>query len=136
MKKYLAILMGILVLAGCNKNNPEPKPASVDGEWELVSVDTKSVTIGSETVTVYLSFSGGNFVIYQQMGGDTRPRKYSGTYTMDGNILSGKYSDGRNLGSKWEVSIDNDTMKLESATSEADTYKRCTIPSEIKEKAY
>lgn len=135
MKRYIAILMGILVLAGCKKNNPEPTPASLDGEWELVSVDTKSVKIGTEPVSVYISFSDGNFVLYQQIG-DTRPRKYSGTYTIESNLLSGKYSDGRNFGSKWELSVDNDKMKLASESGETDTYKRCTIPSDIKDKAY
>lgn len=135
MKKYFVLLLGILVLAGCKKNNPEPKPAAVDGEWELVSLDTKSVKIGAETVSVYISFSNGNFVLYQQMG-ESRPRKYSGTYTIADNVLGGKYSDGRNFGSKWELSIDNDKMKLVSENGETDTYERCTIPSDIKEKAY
>lgn len=135
MKKYIAILMGILVLAGCKKNNPEPKPASLDGDWELTAVSTKSVKIGSESVSVYISFSDGNFVLYQQLG-NTRPRKYNGTYTLAGNVLEGKYSDGRSLGSKWEVSLENDSLKLVSETNEVDTYKKCTIPAEVKEKAY
>lgn len=135
MKRYIAILMGILVLAGCKKNNPEPTPASLDGEWELTAVSTKSVKIGSESVSVYISFSDGNFVLYQQLG-NTRPRKYSGTYTLAGNVLEGKYSDGKKLGSKWEVSLENDSLKLVSETNEVDTYRKCTIPSDIKEKAY
>lgn len=134
MKRYFALIVGILLLAGCNKN-PKPQPASVDGEWELTSVVTKSVTIGDENVSVYISFADGNFVLYQQMG-DTRPRKFIGTYTIENKVLKGKYSDGRNFGSAWEVSVEGDKLELVSEAGETDTYKKCTIPAEIKEKAY
>lgn len=135
MKKYIVLVFAALIsLSSCQKSDPDPKPVpggDIKGQWELVSMDTKSVNVGGEMLSVYLQFDATNFEIYQIMGGG-RPRKYTGTYTLDKGVLTGKYSDGKKLGSSYDVSFDGGNLKMASqSAAEVDTYKRCTIPASV-----
>ena len=72
------------------------------------------------------------FVIYQRLGAG-RFVSFTGTYTLTGRILSGKYSDGRSLGSTYTVEGEGDRMVLStSGGAESDVYSRIeSIPESV-----
>lgn len=144
MKKILkyalsAVLTTVcgLSLVSCNgtSDSKEENPIDVTGEWELSKVETKSVKIGDESVTVYVKFDGGTFTLYQVLG-KGRPRKYTGTYTLSDNLLSGKYSDGSNWGSSYTVSASGSTLNLaQTGGKEIDSFRKTNIPQDIVDQA-
>lgn len=139
---FFAVLITICGLAfvSCNGSSDaggkkEDNPVDITGEWELSKVETKSVKIGDESVTVYVKFDGGTFTLYQVLG-KGRPRKYTGTYTLSDNLLSGKYSDGSNWGSSYTVSASGSTLNLaQTGGKEIDSFRKTTIPQDIVDKA-
>lgn len=143
MKRILFIFFAIAALVSCGGKNggetPVDVPTDVKGDWELTSVQqAKSAVIGSETVSVYLRFTEKEFEIYQIIGSGN-PRKYSGTYTLSGNTLSGKYSDKNNTpwASSYDVKVDGGTLTMvPSGKSETNVYKKTSIPASVIEKAF
>lgn len=149
MKKTLYIItlaMALFVMAGCKKTpKPDPVPAVV-GEWQLSNIEVKSVSYAGETVDVYVAFMEEKaedgtvvrtFELYQMVG-QGRFRKYTGKWTLEGNILSGTYSSNKKpWGSDYEISVEDSTLKLTSVnTGEVDTYQKTTIPDTVKLEAY
>ena len=67
------------------------------------------------------------------MGGEFELRR--GTWTLTGNVLSGKYNDGEAWAADYNVSVDGDKLTMTSQNEGAETsiYVRCSIPSVIKE---
>lgn len=132
LSAVLAIVCG-LGLVSCNgtSGNNGEDPIDVTGEWELSKVETKSVMIGDESVTIYVKFDGGAFTLYQVLG-QGRPRKYTGTYTLSDNLLSGKYSDGSSWGSSYTVSVSGSNLNLaQTGGKEIDSFRKTTIPQDI-----
>jgi hypothetical protein len=77
-----------------------------------------------------------SFELYQMVG-QGRFRKYTGTWKLEGNILSGTYSSKKAWGSTYVISVDDSTLKLTSVVSgEVDTYRKASIPESIKKEAY
>ena len=136
MMKFKNIVLAFAVMAAavsCGKK--AEKPMDITGEWNLTRVETKATTIGDQSVDVYVSFATDkSFVIYQMLG-TGRYRKFSGTWTLTDKTLSGKYSDGSQWGSTYEVEIAEDVMTLSSASGEESTYKKSTIPASVKSEA-
>lgn len=137
MKKILGLLVLVLTLTfvGCGGDSKErpSEGVNVEGEWQLVDIilNTKSATIGGETVSVYVSFAkGGSFKLWQQLG-EGRYRSYTGTWVLTEDTLGGTYSDGKPWGSTYTVSVDGDELTMETA-AETFTYSRCVIPDSIK----
>lgn len=135
IKRIYIIFLSILMLSvvGCGKDEGGKKESfNIEGSWELTSVQVRSVTIGDQAVDVYLTFSSGNFVIYQRLGAGHFV-SFTGTYTLTGGILSGKYSDGRSLGSTYTVEGEGDRMVLlTSGGAESDVYSRIeSIPESV-----
>ena len=101
-------------------------------EWHCVVSDIDA--------DIYLQF--GNFFdfeLYQKIG-EGAYRLYKGTWELDEDtaMLSGKYNDGAAWGSGYTVSVseDGNSMTLTpSEGSEAQVYRKESIPSEVKEKA-
>lgn len=116
-----------------NNGSESKKSAGVVGEWVLSSYQTKSISIGSESVDIYLSFGENDFELYQKVG-TGRYRKYTGTYTLLKGVLSGRYSDGRDWGSSYEATVSGDTMTLKAGT-ETSVYRKSSIPPSVKEEA-
>ena len=136
VKNMMIALAALVAITACGGNKDE-KPLDITGEWNLVNVQTKAATLGGQTVDVYISFSSGkSFTMYQMLGAG-RYHKYSGTYILDGTTLSGKYSDGKQWGSSYEVELSSsDTqLTLTSASGEVDTYKKTSIPSDVTDTA-
>ena len=157
MKNRLFILVvALLALVSCNHNGkvPEEDPqdkiaAALVGTWNLINItDTRSVTIGSEEVDVYIIFdadmpaatkaeistpaaSTGTFILYQMLG-TGRYRTFRGTWTLTGTLLTGAYSNGTPWGAEYEVTLDdNDTRLTLAAPTEKCVYTRTTLPSDL-----
>lgn len=128
MKKLLYItLLALLTAAGCK---PEDKPLTLEqklcNEWRGSEL---SVDAG-----VYISFlADGTFELYQKMDDVFELRR--GTWTLTGDVLSGKYNDGEAWAADYTVSVDGNklTMVSKNEGAEAGVYVQCTIPSVIKE---
>lgn len=131
-KNMIVALAALVALTACG-GSKEEKPLDITGEWNLVNVQTKAATLGGQTVDVYISFSSDkSFTMYQMIGAG-RYHKYSGTYLLDGTTLSGKYSDGKQWGSSYEVELSSSDsqLTLTSGSGEVDTYKKASIPSDV-----
>lgn len=135
MNRVLSFLILFLAIAACK---PEPKELVITGEWELsnIAAKTKSVTIGHETVSVYVSFNSDNsFVLYQKLG-EGFYRKFNGSWTLVEALLSGKYSDGNAWATDYQLSLSDDgnylTMTPIKADSEELVYKKTSIPEKVK----
>lgn len=129
--------MVLLAVTACKKGPQEDPTPSCVGEWQMSNIEVKSVSYAGQTLDVYLAFrEDGSFELYQMMG-QGRFRKYSGQWTLEGNVLSGKYSSKKPWGSTYEVSADGETLTLTSVESgEKDTYQKTTIPESVKQEAY
>lgn len=140
MKKIMILAMSALLFVCCGGNGSgeqkEEQPTiDITGQWELTDISTKSARIGNETVTVYVEFNNGNFELYQVLGAG-RPHKYTGTYTLSDNLLSGKYSEGKNWAASYEVSQSGSSLTLtKKGGGETDTYRKSSIPQDIKDNA-
>lgn len=146
MKKIFNVFAALALLCtmvSCGgKTNPDPGPnpdpdpkvlTDVAGCWELTGVDTK-VSVGSETVSVYLNFASGKFDVYQKLGSSAAHyTKLSGTYNFASGKLTGAYDNGNSLGSNYTVSFTSSTMSLATAGGkEVDTYKKISsIPESV-----
>ena len=131
-KNMIVALAALVAFTACG-GSKEEQPVDITGEWNLVNVQTKSATLGGQTVDVYISFSSDrSFTMYQMIGAG-RYHKYSGTYLLDGTTLSGKYSDGKQWGSSYEVELSSSDSQLilTSGSGEVDTYKKASIPSDV-----
>ena len=132
MKKILAFaaLMAGLLLTACGEKE---EPLNIIGTWSLKTVQTKAASLGGTSVDVYIVFNEDNsFSLYQKVGAAGRYSSYSGTWTLTGTSLSGKYSDGKSWGSTYEVSQDKErtTLVLTSAGEEY-SYAKASLPAEI-----
>ena len=89
---------------------------------------------------IYLSLGDSyTFELYQKIR-EGAHRLYKGTWELDEDtaMLSGKYNDGAAWGSRYTVTLseDGNSMTLTpSEGSEAQVYRKESIPSEVKEKA-
>ena len=124
---YFAIIT-LFAVTGCQKE------ASLGellcGEWRgsELSVDA----------AVYIDFNAdGTFDMFQKMEGDNFELK-SGSYSIAGATLSGKYKDGEAWSSSYTVSISENvlTMVSQAEGGEVNRYVKTTIPAAVKEAAY
>lgn len=123
-----------MIASGCGKENKEDKALDITGQWELIDIQTKAAQIGDAAIEVYIEFKEDNTFSMWQMLGVGRHEKMSGTWTLTGNVLNGKYSDNKDWGTGYNVSIESDNLYMtEMKTgSEVCVYGRCTIPSDLK----
>jgi len=138
MKKILLALACAAFFTACNGKPEEPTLLDVSGSWELSSVATKA-KVGSETVSVYLTFeTAGDFSIYQKIGAG-RYTHFTGTYKLDqdNKTLSGSYSGGSAWG-PYEVEISGSDLLLTSPNGgEVDTYKKIdAVPDSVTANTY
>ena len=128
MKKFLYItLLALVSLAGCK---PEQKPLTLEqklcNEWRgsEMSVDA----------AIYVSFQAdGKFELYQKMEDVFELRR--GTWTLKGDVLSGKYNDGEAWAADYKVAVNGERLTMISQNEGAETsvYVHCVIPEVIKE---
>ena len=121
---YIAIL-ALTALVGCNKENQPGLAENICGEWRGSEL---SVEAG-----IYLSFtSDGTFELYQKLESDDFELK-KGTWSLSGDILSGKYSDGEPWAASYKVTVNGDVMTLisQDGSSETNVYQKCDIPENL-----
>ena len=145
MKKMLLGAAVLLALVSCgSKNNPEKGGESggsdtkvnVAGTWELSGVATK-VAVGDVNVSVYLSFEGSSFTLYQKIG-EGRYTRFTGSYNVSSdNKLSGSYDGGSSWG-PYDAALSSGNLVLTSpGGKEVDTYKKISsIPASVLSNLY
>lgn len=134
MKKvllYAAALFAFVCAVGCKKEENKINYAeTIIGEWHCTPEGLEA--------DIYVSFDAeGGFELYQKIG-EGRHRRYSGTYGIEGNTLSGTYSDGNPWGSSYSMeSVSDKEMKLTAlnGSEEVTNYFREDIPAEVKDNA-
>lgn len=147
MKKILYILMALMCTSCGEKPTPPnpgpgPVPPVVDPVETLASKIAKEwhCVVSDIDADIYLSLGDSyTFELYQKIGEGTH-RLYKGTWELDEDtaMLTGKYNDGAAWGSGYTVTLseDGNSMTLTpSEGSEAQVYRKESIPSEVKEKA-
>lgn len=116
----------VLAFASCVKSE-DAVVKELAGDWyyETVEADTP--------VQVYVSFAKDmTFELYQKVG-DGAFRKYSGTYTFDGTLLDGVYSDKAPWKEAKTVTIDGDSLTAVGVkTGETITYVRKLVPATVR----
>lgn len=125
MKRLFYIICAALLLVSCNGKEDDPKPAgpSIEGCWELMDVFTKSARIGSVEVSVFIRFSGNDFTLCQKLGEALHYTVFTGTYVLDGETLTGKYSDGTSFG-PYSVKVGDGIADFISGDKEVDHYRK------------
>lgn len=142
MKRFLTyIVSGAALLAlslSCGKLPDSGEPSALEdgisGEWNLVSV----TGLDMSEIDVYLVLEEETFELYQKVG-TGRHYLYTGIYHLDGDELTGEYSDGTSWGSSYltQISPDGNTLVLEAdnVSHETSTYTRKAVPDEIRTEA-
>lgn len=116
----------VLAFASCVKSE-DAVVKELAGDWyyETVEADTP--------VQVYVSFAKDmTFELYQKVG-EGAFRKYSGSYTFDGTLLDGVYSDKAPWKEAKTVTIDGDSLTAVGVkTGETITYVRKLVPATVR----
>lgn len=122
-----------MVSACGDKGSDSKKGLDITGQWELIDIETKAVQIGEAEIEVYIEFNKDNTFNLWQMIGAGRFEKMTGTWILNQNVLSGKYSDGKAWGANYEVGIESGNLVMTETKQDIQTYiyRKCTIPSDI-----
>lgn len=128
MKRLLFIaIFALVAFVGCQKeNSKEPTlKEKIRGEWRgsEISVDA----------AIYLDINAdGTFELYQKMTSDEFELR-RGTWTLEGDILSGTYNDGEPWAASYKVSAGSTlTLVSQAEGMETSVYIPCAIPIEVK----
>lgn len=137
MRKYIKSLFTVTLLllaAGCSKDDEGSKKVDtgVVGEWHQTKWNDES----QADFDVYIEFlSDGIFNIFQQVESSTY-MKYSGSFRVEGNHLTGTYSSGEFWRSSYDYELSGDgntlTMTSMSGIAVVSVYTKTTIPSEVR----
>ncbi len=93
-------------------------------------------------MTVYIEFLPDGTFSLAQIVGAGRYQTHTGTWTLTGDILSGRYSDGVRWGADYQIAISDDILTMTVSTGDSSsssvgsttdiyTYRRCTIPDGV-----
>ena len=130
MKRFIyMIIAAAAITVSCNKEVPQiDYRTTLTGEWHG--------TVQSYDADIYLSFNeDGSFDLYQRIG-EGRHEHFTGTWKIDGKVLSGTYSNGDGWGSSYELTFvteDAFTTTALNGSGETVSYTREAIPSEVME---
>lgn len=132
MKKYFAIFaVALLALVGCEPTLTPGGSSDIDGQWHIVEWNGEAPEFD-----VYIDFNDGKLDIYQQVY-TLYYEHFEGTYTTNGNIITGSYADGSSWvsGYKYEVDGNNLTLYSQEDQSVVSVYERCEIPQSVIDEA-
>ena len=122
----------VFAAVGCKNPSASQGGGELAGEWVLASWN------GSEPeFNVYIDFNeNGTFEMFQQVWSFDY-EYFEGTYSVNGDILTGKYSNGTNWACGYKFVKDGDTLTMYSQEDKSVTsvYAKCEIPAEIKQEA-
>lgn len=109
--KLFSVAAAVLMTA-CTTGKEE-KAIDITGTWDLIGIEvTKAAQLGDETVSVEITFNADKtFSITQTLGGG-RAEEFAGSWQLAGNVLTGKYSNGKAWGSSYEVSVENSILTM------------------------
>lgn len=126
VNKILFAAAAILALASCVKSE-EALVKKLAGDWYYETVES------DVPVQVYVSFANDmTFQLFQKVG-DGAFRRYIGTYTFDGTLLDGVYSDKTEWKEAKTVTIDGDVLTAVGVkTGETITYVRKLVPATVR----
>ena len=126
VNKILFAAAAILALASCVKSE-EALVMKLSGDWYYETVES------DVPVQVYVSFAKDmTFQLFQKVG-DGAFRRYIGTYTFDGTLLDGVYSDKTEWKEAKTVTIDGDVLTAVGVkTGETITYVRKLVPATVR----
>lgn len=140
LKIWSLIALFAMALVGCggddDTNNGDGKKPIVQtdiyGKWQLASVSDCTPEFG-----VYIEFTkDGKFNLYQQVWTLTYEH-YTGTFNVNGDVLSGEYSDGSAWTGSYNYSVANSKLTLTNVdnSDEVNVYNACVIPQEVIDEA-
>lgn len=135
LKIFTLVMLLALAITGCKKDATVTgggAKGAVAGEWVLTSWNE-----AEPEFNVYINFSDDNtFEIYQQVWSFDY-ELYTGTYTINGDIVTGVYADGSNWACGYKFVKNGDTLTMYSQEDQSVTsvYAKCEIPAEIKHEA-
>ena len=130
MKRFIANLIFAtfvaLGLASCTKTDKNLERLS--GEWYWQGTEE------GVSIEVYLAFQTDNtFDLFQKIGAGAF-RHYTGTYTYDGQTLSGVYSDKTPWKYSYEAKVDGNNLTMNYIGEDVSiTYVKKTIPFTVKQ---
>ena len=116
----LILILSAMLMMGCKKE--KPAKLNITGTWELMDITTKAAQIGEETVEVVITFNADKTFSLSQMLGQGRPVEYSGTWSLEGTKLSGKYSDGKTWGTTYQVALKGTVLTMTPEKEGAESY--------------
>ena len=131
-KIFALAILAAMTIVGCEPKAPNGEKGELSGEWVLTSWNE-----AEPEFNVYVDFNPeGTFAIYQQVWSFDY-ECFTGTYTVNGDIVTGVYEDGSNwaCGYKFAKSGDTLTMYSQEDQSVVSIYTKCEIPQSIIEEA-
>lgn len=136
MKKYIYKIFTIFVLiaaaVSCKSDEMRSKEDLV-GDWHYAGTEN------GVAMDIWLSLNLDDTFEMYQMVGEGAYWKSTGKYTADieTGIISGRYSDKTPWAHDYEFSVNGSVLTLTAVDtpSYTTTYKRETVPAEVKEKS-
>ena len=123
MKKIInrafVALAAVVLLMGCQSEGQKAL-SQIVGEWHYSGVEE------GVQEDIWIAFSQDmTFELYQKVG-EGRYRRYDGTYTVTGSVVSGSYSDKKKWGSDYDASFDGEKLVLtaKNGSAEVCTYEK------------
>ena len=135
MKKVLFIALLCSLFVGCNEEQTQEKELNIVGCWhltELHQIETRTVTIGEETIEIYIDFAADNTFRLYQMVGAGKYRSFSGSWVLEADKLSGIYDDKTAWGTDYEVALNSTGTELTLVSKgEQYVYVKEEIPADV-----
>lgn len=144
MKKIIYIV-SVLALAAmsvsCKKDKGPDIASAIVAEWHLIEMTGYEASAVPE---VYMEFKADRtFELYQKVGDVLRYSKYTGTYTVSGNSVTGEYSDGIKWGGDsrngvtYNVTMEGQVMcmAVQNGSSEICRYEKASLSQSEKDAA-
>ena len=126
INKILLVAAAVLVFASCTKSE-EAVVKKIAGDWYYETTES------GIPVQVYVSLSKDmSFELYQKVG-EGAFRRRTGTYTFDGTIIDGVYSDKTTWKEAKSVTVDGDVLVMVGVeTGETISYIRKLVPATVR----
>ena len=141
MKKIISVvaLLCAFFATSCVGGSKDTLAKDILAEWHLVENPLLTDST-DEILDVYVEFKAdGTFVLYQKnFSTPIYYNTYTGNYILTENVLTGKYSDGKNWGSPsgYTASYSKETQLLTLVSidrpEDISVYEKKAVPSEIK----
>ena len=98
---------------------------NIEGDWHC--------TATSAEAEIYVTFTAEKTFTLYQLIGEGSYRAYNGTWSLNGTELSGKYNDGTDWGTSYNVTSNNEDSITLTAGGVMETYYRLRdgIPEEV-----